>query len=293
MAERVSAAVEGAYALDKPRLRRQFARAAATYDGAAVLQREIADRLLARLEVVKQVPRVVLDAGCGTGYGTRALARRYRRARVVGLDIAWPMTRRARRAAGWFGPRRYVCGDVETLPVAPGSVDLLVSNLTLQWCAPDVAFAEFMRVLRPGGLLMFTSFGPDTLRELRDAWRAADDGVHVHAFLDMHDVGDALIRAGFADPVMDVERFTLTYRHVRDLLADLKHIGSRNAAQGRARGLTGKARFARFKSAYQALARDGRIPATYEAVYGHAWSPLAPRRAADGAVPVAWIGRRR
>lgn len=262
-----------AFPLDKRRLPRQFARAAATYDAAAVLQRQIGDNLLERLDVVRLAPEVVLDAGCGTGYCTRALARRYRRALVIGLDIADAMVRRARRASGWFGPRRYVCGDVEALPFAPQSVDLVVSNLTLQWCEPEAVFAEFVRVLRPGGLLMFTSFGPDTLRELRAAWRAADNGVHVHPFLDMHDVGDALVRAGFADPVMDVENFTLTFPDVHGLLRDLKHIGAHNAARGRAAGLTGKNRFARFVAAYQAMAQDGRIPATFEAVYGHAWAP--------------------
>lgn len=282
-----------AFALDKRRLRRQFTRAAATYDAVAVLQREIADRLLERLDVMKHDPRAILDAGCGTGYCTRALARRYRGARIYGLDLAWTMARRARRASGWFGPRRYLCGDIEALPFAPASVDLLVSNLTLQWCTPDLAFAEFIRVLRPGGLLMFTSFGPDTLRELRAAWRAADSGLHVHAFLDMHDVGDALVRAGFAGSVMDVENMTVTYAGVHPLLRDLKDIGARNAAFGRARGLTGKRRFARFESAYQAMARDGRIPATYEVVYGHAWAPSEVRRQ-DGAVaiPLARIGRR-
>lgn len=283
-----------AFLLDKPRLRRQFAHAAATYDAVAVLQRQVADRLLERLDLVRHIPEVVVDAGSGTGYCTRALARRYRGAQVYGLDVAWAMARAARRKAGWFGPRRYVCGDIEAMPIASGSVDLVVSNLALQWCRLDTVFAEFMRVLRPGGLLMFTSFGPDTLRELRAAWAAVDSGVHVHAFLDMHDVGDALVRAGFADPVMDMENFTLTYADVYGLLRDLKHIGAGNAAHGRARGLTGKRRFARFVAAYQAMARDRRLPATYETVYGHAWAPLESRRGEGVAtIPIASIGGRR
>ena len=272
--------------LDKRRLRTQFAQAAATYDAVAVLQREIADRLLARLDLIKQVPHVVLDAGAGTGYCTRALARRYRKARVFGLDLAWPMVDYARRAGGWFAREHYLCGDLERLPLADASVDLVVSNLSLQWCEPATAFAELRRVLRPGGLLMFTSFGPDTLQELRAAWQAVDAEVHVHAFVDMHIVGDALVHAGFADPVLDVDRFTLTYADVDGLLRELKQLGAHNAAHGRPRALTGKSRYRKFKAAYEAQAVAGRIPATYEAVYGHAWAPAAPTGA-----PIRWHRR--
>lgn len=263
--------------LDKRDLRAAFARAATTYDTAAVLQREIADRLIARLDLIKQPPTRILDAGCGTGYCARALSQRYRRAAVAGVDIAAPMVQRARAHAGWFGTKRFFCGDIEALAVANASFDLVVSNLTLQWCDPERALAEFARVLTPGGLLMFTSFGPDTLKELRQAWRAVDDAPHVHTFIDMHDLGDALVRAGFADPVMDVEQFTLTYDRVTDVLRDLKRLGAHNAAADRSRGLMGKSRFAQFSAAYDAQRRDGRIPATYEAVYGHAWAPTYPR----------------
>lgn len=283
-------AAGGPVSLDKGRLRASFERAAPTYDGAAVLQRRIADNLLARLDAVKLAPEAILDIGCGTGYGARALARRYPRARIVCADIAEAMVRRARAGAPlsrlpalaalglplprWLaGNQRFVCGDAEALPLRAAAVDLLVSNLTLQWCEPQRAFAEFRRALRPGGLLMFTTFGPDTLIELRRAWGAVDDRPHVHGFLDMHDLGDMLLRAGFADPVVDVERFTLTYDDVLGVLRDLKRLGAHNAAHGRARGLTGKASFARFKQAYEAMAAGGRVPATYEAVYGHAWAP--------------------
>lgn len=287
-------------ALDKQQLRDSFSHAADTYDAVAVLQREIADRLLTRLELVRLEPRVILDMGCGTGYGQRRLSKRYRRAQVLGLDVAETMTRRARSRAGLWrrftGRSVFVCGDAERLPVATASVDMVVSNLALQWCDPRIVFSEARRVLRPGGLLMFTTFGPDTLRELRAAWRAADDAAHVHAFIDMHDLGDMLIRAGFADPVMDMEDFTLTYGDVLGVMRDIKQLGAHNVAASRARGLTGKARFARFRSAYEALARDGKIPATYEAVYGHAWAPeTGSTRAPDGAaaIPVERIGRRR
>jgi malonyl-CoA O-methyltransferase len=283
--------------LDKRRVRESFTRAADTYDGAAVLQREIADRLLERLEVVRLIPRRILDVGCGTGYDVRQLSRRYPRARVTGLDIAAPMARRARRRAGAWnrltGRCTFACGDAERLPLATASVDLVLSNLSLQWCDPPTVFGEARRVLRAGGLYMFTTFGPDTLRELRAAWQAVDQSPHVHGFLDMHDLGDMLIGAGFADPVMDVEHVTMTYADVMGVLRDLKGLGAHNMAAARARGLTGKTRFARFRAAYEALARDGRIPATYEVVYGHAWAPET-ERARDGVavVPLQRIGRR-
>jgi malonyl-CoA O-methyltransferase len=286
-------------ALDKRRMRESFEHAADTYDAVAVLQREIADRLLARLDVVRLKPKVVLDIGCGTGYDARKLMKRYPRARVLGLDIVEAMTSRARRHAGtWHrltGRVGFACGDAERLPLASASVDMIVSNLALQWCDPSTVFAEARRVLRPGGLLMFTTFGPDTLRELRDAWRAADDTPHVHTFIDMHDLGDMLIHAGFAAPVMDMESFTLTYASVMEVMRDIKQLGAHNVALNRKRGLTGKARFARFRAAYESRAQNRKIPATYEAVYGHAWIPESEEvysRDGVAVVPVGRIGRR-
>jgi malonyl-CoA O-methyltransferase len=287
-------------------MRGAFQRAAGSYDAAAVLQREIADRLLARLALIKLVPQRILDAGCGTGYCTRALTQRYPRAQIVGLDIAAAMTARAQGVNGprnvisrWRRRDRYVCGDAESLPLASASVDMVFSNLAVQWCDPQAVFAEFLRVLRPGGLLMFTSFGPDTLRELRNAWLAVDDTPHVHGFIDMHDLGDTLMRAQFAEPVMDMEQITLTYADVLSVMRDLKAIGAHNVARGRSVGLLGKQRYARFVAAYESdRLTSGRIPATYEVVYGHAWAPLvesertAPR--ADGTVriPIERIRRR-
>jgi len=171
------------------------------------------------------------------------------------------------------------------------------SNLMLQWCQdPDAVFGECRRVLKPGGLLTFTTFGPDTLVELRRAWAAADSRTHVNRFIDMHDLGDALVRSGLAEPVMDVERFTLTYAEVRDLMRDLKDIGAHNANAGRPRGLTGKGTLARMTAAYEAFRKDGRLPATYEVVYGQAWCPVAPPRRkglpGEVVVPIGRIGRR-
>lgn len=275
--------------LDKKAVRTAFTRAAQYYDAAAVLQREIADRLLTRLDYMRIAPARVLDLGCGTGYATVALAKRYRKAQVIGLDLAQAMTQAAQQRSAkqfpfglgrYLGRERFVSADAESLPFADRSVDLIFSSLVLQWCDPDAVFHECRRVLRPGGLFMFTTFGPDTLKELRAAWRSVDPGLHVHDFLDMHDLGDALVRARFADPVMDVERLTLTYAQVPDVLRDLKAIGAHNAASARRSTLTGKTQFARFVKAYETFRDpDGRLPASYETVFGHAWMPLVEKQA--------------
>ena len=289
---------ERAHAIERREVRRAFGRAASTYDAAAELQRRVREELLSRLDVVKLAPSVVLDLGTGTGHAALALKRRYPEATVVAVDLAESMLREARRRQTLFRRFQRLCADAGSLPLRSASVDLIYSSLLLQWCdVPDGVFAECRRVLRPGGLLSFTTFGPDTLVELRRAWAAADGrGVHVSRFLDMHDVGDALMRAGFAEPVMDVDRITLTYAEVRDLMRDLKAIGAHNAASGRARGLTGKATFARMVDAYEEERRDGRLPATYEVVYGHAWAPSGADRRADPSgvvrIPVASIGHR-
>jgi malonyl-CoA O-methyltransferase len=282
--------------LDKRQARTAFERAAHTYDQHAVLQREIANRMLERLELIKCEPRQIVDVGCGTGYCTRALQRRYKRARILGVDIAQQMVSVARAKTRWFNRQRFVCADAEHLPLVDNVADMIVSNLMLQWCDPDAVLAEFARVLRPGGVLMFTSFGPDTLRELRAAWQAVDQYPHVHTFVDLHDLGDALVRAGFAEPVMDAEFFRLTYPDVVAVLRELKALGEHNVNRQRHRGLTGKALFGRFKLAYERVAGGNLIPASYEAIYGHAWasSPRARDRG-DGAVivPLTRIQRSR
>jgi malonyl-CoA O-methyltransferase len=274
-----------AYALDTRRVRRSFDRAAETFDDAAVLQTEVRDNLLARLDWMALAPRVVVDAGAGTGHASRALIRRYPKARVIALDFSPRMLHAAGRRQSWLRRFARVCADAERLPLADGSVDLILSNLMLQWCNPDLVFAEFRRVLAPHGLLTFTTLGPDTLRELRSAWAEVDSRTHVHQFIDMHDLGDALVRCGFASPVLDVERYTLAYADVRRVAADLKATGARNATMGRPRGLTGRRQFAALQAAYEVHRQDGRLPATYEVVFGHAWTPDAEvrRGAQDGA----------
>jgi len=280
--------------IDKGSARRSFEQAAPGYDRVAVLQREIADRMLERLDYVRLEPRLVLDLGAGTGYATEGLQKRYRKARVLALDFALGMLQQARRRGSWLKRPRCVCADVEALPLADASVDLVFSNVALQWCNDiEQTFGECLRVLKPGGLLMFTTFGTDTLRELRESWAATDGYSHVSPFLDMHDVGDALMQARFADPVIDAERLTVTYSQVRDLMRDLKGLGAHNATSERPRGLTGRRRLAAVEQAYEVHRRDGRLPASYEVVHGHAWAP--EQRPVEGgvAIPLSAIRRNR
>ncbi len=283
------------FRLDTRRVRRAFDRVAADYETGAVLQRTVESHCLARLDLVRLTPQTILDLGCGPGVAGRALLKRYRGAQVTGVDFAPAMLRVARRRRRWFSAQRFVCADAQALPLAADSVDLAFSNLTVQWCNDPVAvLAEVWRVLRPGGLFMFTSLGPDTLKELRTAWRAVDGHTHVSAFIDIHDLGDALGRSGFEQPVLDVERFCLTYPDVRALAADLKAIGARNATAGRLRPLTGRTAWAAMEVAYEPFRSGGRLPATYEVIYAHAWKPLAPRRRGpDAAQPMIFHSPRR
>lgn len=275
---------------EKRLVRSSFDKAAESYDAVAVLQREVAERMIERLDLVRLAPKRVLDIGAGTGVAAGQLVRRYPEARVILLDLAPAMVRLSRqRFSFWTRWRRrvgFVCGDAESLPVADASCDLLFSNLTIQWCGDlERTFMEFRRVLRPGGLLMFTTLGPDTLKELRAAWTEADVGVHVNEFVDMHDVGDAMVRAGLADPVLDMEMITMTYPDVASLMRDLKGIGAHNVNPGRERGLTGKVRLRRMTEAYERFRREGRLPATHEVVYGHAWAPEPGSMAAQQGEP--------
>lgn len=265
------------------------------------MQREVGARMLERLDLVRVQPAVILDVGAGTGQCSDALARRYPQARVVALDLAVNMLKKNRTRTPllerWFSNRRgFVCGDAEALPFAPASADMIFSNLTLQWCDDlDLAFREFRRVLKPGGLLMLSTFGPDTLRELRDSWAQVDDFNHVNAFVDMHDIGDALVRARLSAPVMDVEYFTLTYADVPKLMHDLKTLGAHNVTAGRAHGLTGKGRLRHLIAAYEDYRSDGLLPASYEVVYGHAWAPDAaahsPAAPGEVTIPLEQIRR--
>ncbi|MCE2998979.1 MAG: malonyl-ACP O-methyltransferase BioC [Betaproteobacteria bacterium] len=278
--------MSAAQAIDKRAVRRSFDRAAAGYDAAAVLQQEVCARSLERLAFIKHQPLRILDAGCGTGNAWAGLGQRFPRAELIALDLAPAMLRTARSRLPWH--RRWlgrvpaaVCGDLEALPLKAASIDLLWSNLALQWVNDlPAAFRELRRVLVPGGLLMFATFGPDTLKELRAAQPGPARG-GFNRFTDMHDIGDMLVAAGFADPVIDMEPFTLTYENVRAVMHDLKAIGAHSAAVDRPVALAGKSWLAALERNYEAFRRHGRLPATFEVIYGHAWAPL-PRRGPGG-----------
>ena len=280
------------FTLDKRRIRTNFARAASGYDTAAVLSREVCSRMLERLDLVRLDPAHVLDIGSGTGLAARALARRYPKAHITRVDLSLPMLEVEHRAASWTAALRgmfgraasaAVCADFERLPIRHAATDLVVSNLALHWSsAPELTVAELQRVLRRGGLLMFTTLGPDTLKELATAGADVRGRSPVHRFIDMHDVGDLLVKAGFADPVMDMEYLTLTYPRVEDLFRDLRATGSMSA-RADAVGLRTPRWQARLAQRYEQLRMDGRLPATFEIVYGHAWKPeQGPRVTADG-----------
>ena len=266
---------------DKKNIRQHFERAANTYDAAAVLQREVATRLTARLDYIRQQPVRALDVGCGTGFITEDLLSRYPKAEVLALDLSLNMLQQTRshkqgRWKKWLLPARQsllpLCADAEQLPLKPDSIDLLVSNLMLQW-SNDLSqtLSGFHTVLAPNGLLLFSTFGTDTLKEMRQSWSQVDQQAHTSNFMDMHEIGDALLAAGFINPVTDREVITMTYRSVRQLMQDIKNIGASNSHSERHKGLMGKDRFKSFEHAYkQFITPEGLYPATWEIIYGHA-----------------------
>lgn len=285
--------------LTRSRVRASFDRASRDYEATAVLQARVADELLERLFAFRLQPQVVLDLGAGTGRATGELKRHYPRALVMALDIAPGMLRQAHRHQRLLRPFQRLCADAMQLPLAAASVDIVFSNLMLQWCDLDQVLQELRRVLRPEGFFVFSTFGPDTLHELRAAWREADAQdlhSHINLFTDMHDVGDALMRAGLMEPVLDVDHHQLTYADVMALMRDLKTIGAHNSTAGRSRALTGKSRLMRLKEAYERFRRDGRLPATYEVVYGAAWGaagrPAVPAVHGEAHIAPGMIRRR-
>ena len=250
------------FQLDPKQVRRHFGRAATSYEQHDALQREVQAALLERLDFYLETPLRVVDVGAGTGRGTALLKQRYPKAEVIALDLALPMLRAAKQHNSWLKPFMRVCAEATHLPLADHSVDVLYSNLCFQWVDDLPAlFGECMRVLKPGGFMAFSSFGPDTLEELRAAWTKADQP-------------------------LDVFRYTLTYSEPRKLLEELQGLGATNADRARARGLTGKSRYRRMLAAYETMRVDGRIPASWEVVSAHAWGPPVgqPRRVPGGEI---------
>jgi len=272
------------FQIDKSRVRQAFSQAAPQYDAHAILQAQVRNEMLSRLDLVSLQPTSILDAGCGTGQGAAALQQRYPKANITAMDFALPMLKQTQETLNTGSlltkikrmmqvqtPHQLLCADLEAIPLADQSLQLIWSNLAIQWCNDlDQVFQHFYRTLAPEGLLMFSTFGPDTLKELRQAM--PHEETSVSRFIDMHDIGDALVRAGFQAPVLDVERYTLTYQEVKEVMRDLKNIGANNATAGRAKGLKGRGFMQALAQNYQAFRLpDGQYPATFEVVFGHAW----------------------
>ena len=277
------AEVDDALRLDRPALRASFERAGAGGGAVAQLQASVAGELLERAAAFRLEPAVVLDLGAGTGGAARELARCYGGALVIALDLAEAMLRAAQRRQRLWRRFAPVCGDALRLPLRDASVDLVFSSLTLEWCQPlALALAEVRRVLRPSGLFAFSTLGPGTLHELRSAWAQADGYSHVNHFHDVHEVGDALVRSGLMEPVLDVDRTELHYPDARTLMRDLKALGARNVTAGRPRALTGRGRLERVRQAYESCRRGAGLPATCEVIYGVSWG-AAGRPAASAA----------
>jgi malonyl-CoA O-methyltransferase len=272
---------ETCLSIDKQQARAAFSRAAHDYDKVAGLQREISQRMLQRLAYIHHQPKRILDVGSGTGEATQALSDYYKKAHPIALDFALPMLWYTRKRGRWLRRPSCVCGDAEQIPLADQSVDMIFSNAVLQWCNDLTGtLREFLRVLQPNGMLLFSTFGPDTLRELRMSWSEVDGYPHVSPFLDLHDIGDAMVRAGWAEPVVDVDRICVKYDDVVSLMHDLKGLGAHNVTMQRQRGLTGKGRMRAMVAAYEKLREEGKLPASYEVIYGHAWAPI--QRCSDG-----------
>jgi malonyl-CoA O-methyltransferase len=266
------------FQLQKSLVRTHFERAAARYDSAAFVQCEAGERMFERLDLLKITPKRILDLGAGTGIFAEKLRQRYPHASVIELDLALSMLQKSKQRISswkkWLFPHKQqsVCADMESLPFANQSIDFIWSNFALQWCdTPDAVFAECQRVLAPGGVMVFCTLGPDTLKELRWAFLGIDSHLHVNRFLDMHDIGDALMKQRLSAPVMDMEYITIAYSDVKTLLSDLKTIGANNGLQGRRTGLMGKTAWRQMLENYETLREAGELPATYEIIYGHAW----------------------
>ena len=266
-------------------VRRRFDHAADHFDDADFVHRVTRDGLLSRIQPMSVDASIVVDLGSATGSAGRQLAKRFRGARVVAVDSSLRMLGKLQRKRSWFSKGAAVQGDALALPLADASVDVIFANLLLPWIdEPGAAFAEIARVLREDGLFAFATLGPDSLLGLRDAWRSVDSGVHVKRFADMHDLGDALVRAGLRDPVLDVDRLSVSYQSSEALFRDITATGARNTLQQRARGLLGRRRFRAMTSALFGADGAGEAALQFELVYGHCWG-CGPR--GDGSsVPI-------
>ncbi len=259
--------------IDKRRLAANFDAVAAHYESEAVLQRTVSSRLLERLEYLLIKPERILDLGSGTGLGARSLARNYSGVDLTQLDLSRQMLLQSRAQKKMFQKKQaYVCADQESLPFKDDVFDLIFSSLSVQWSENFSQTAkEITRILRPDGLFVFSSLGPGTLSELKSSWEKIDDSTHVNDFHDIRQLGDMLIESGLSDPVLDSEVITLTYNSCMDLLKDLKRTGVANVSLERRKTLTGKFRLAKLGKSYESFRSEGKLPSSYEVIYGHAW----------------------
>ena len=261
--------------LNKKSTMASFNRAAGTYDTHDFLQREVGSRVLQQLDMLVVKPQRIADLGAGTGRFSRLLGRRFKKSKIYLVDFAIRMLLKARHSKKirLFSREKYICGDMEALPIADGQIDLAFTSLALQWSSQlELSVAEIRRILSPGGLFLFATLGPDTLHELRESFDSVSSIPHVNEFLDMHEVGDILSAQGFCDPVLTTERIIVEYEDVIKLMRDLKGIGASNVSGGRQKALMGKERLAGMIKAYDSLRRDNMVPATYEVIIGHAWA---------------------
>ncbi len=274
-------------------VRRQFDRVAPVFDNANFVHRVTFDGLLQRLLPVVMEPRHVLDLGCATGAGSKQLARQYRRSRVISLDASFAMLQRTKQRGRYFAKPSALQADASKIPLKNGGVDLVFANMLLPWLDDlPACLSEVARVLRKDGVFAFATFGPDSLSEIRQAWHAIDEDWHVNAYPDMHDIGDAIVRAGLRDPVLDVDRLIVTYRDTAALYKDLTSAGARNCLQGRRQTLTGKQRFKAMDKLLVDRMADGVLSLSLEIVYGHAWGGGPPLPAGEFRLDPSEILRR-
>ena len=271
--------------IDKKRAQASFNKASDSYEEAAVLQKHVLGEMFLRLKLLKINPKRILDMGCGPGNAGSDFKAFYKPHDLIYLDFAFNMIKKAevKNKDHYFKvfssrtTQQFICADMEAIPLIENSVDMVWSNLSLQWCNDlDRVFTQIAEILTHNGLFIFSTFGPSTLHELRASLASFSQNSHINQFIDMHDIGDALIRCGLSDPVLDVDIYKLTYGTFKEIIYDLKHIGARNALQGRAKGMTGKGFLYQLEKLYEIYRADEKLPVSYEVVYGHAWKMNKP-----------------
>ncbi|MDH3338049.1 MAG: methyltransferase domain-containing protein [Gammaproteobacteria bacterium] len=279
--------------LNSKDVQRRFDRAASRFDSVDFVSSTTRDGLFSRLEAMLVEPRTIVDLGAATGSSIRLLNRRFRGAHIIATDLSGQMLEKVQTKRSWFSRTSAVQADAGSLPFADQSIDVVFANLLLPWVDnPVLVFAEVARVLRNNGLFLFSTLGPDSLSELRQAWGDVDPDQHVRRFPDMHDIGDVAVRAGLRDPVLDVDRLAVTYRGAEALFEDLTAMGARNSLQHRSRSLGGVTRFKEMASALDAMRTDGLLTFDLELIYGHCWGPGARSPAGEFRIDPKRISRR-